>query len=213
MSTNHKVRIVHHGDEANLLHIARVSSDQTNTDPALIGYLMRNKHWSPFEMIGACVEIETTRDIGRQILRHRSFSFQEFSQRYSDVENVGINREMRVKGGTNRQGSSRVRSPSMEALAERVRDTAFSAYQQMLDLGIAPECARAILPEGFAPTKMYMNGTLRSWLHYLAERLHIDPKHGNPVAQREHFELAQSIRGLLAPVFPVTFAALEAPST
>ena len=93
MST-HKVRVVHHGDEAHLLHIARVSSDQGNTDPALIGYLMRNKHWSPFEMIGACIEIDTTRDIGRQVLRHRSFSFQEFSQRYSEVSDAEGCREM-----------------------------------------------------------------------------------------------------------------------
>lgn len=209
-----RVELIHNGDEAHLLYIARVSSNQENVDPGLIGYLMRNGHWSPFEMIGACVEIETTRDIGRQILRHRSFSFQEFSGRYATYESLDMARDLRFKGGTNRQGSQAAHGSTeigfqttmlrrMEALAAET----MLLYQDMTEGGIASECARAVLPEGLVPTKLYMNGTLRSWLHYLRERLHVDPKRGHKVAQLEHQHIAEDIYDMLAEQFPVTFAA------
>lgn len=203
------IKLIHNGDESHLLYIARVSSDQENTDPGLINYLMRNGHWSPFEMIGACVEINTTRDIGRQILRHRSFSFQEFSQRYAEVGMAFVGREMRRKGSTNRQGSLPDSDLFWEATAHSRAEEAYQTYQNMLADGIAPECARAVLPEGMTSTRMYMNGTLRSWLHYLKERLHIDPKRGTKVAQLEHVRLAEAIYDELSVVFPATFTACE----
>lgn len=203
------VRIIHHSDEDHILYIARVSSNQENTNPGLLSYLIRQNHWSPFEMIGACVEINTTRDIGRQILRHRSFSFQEFSQRYAAVEETDIIREMRYKGSTNRQGSIDIGSEDAEALAKQAAEAAFHAYDRLINNGIAPECARSVLPEGFAPTRMYMNGTLRSWLHYLRERCKLNDG-GQPYAQREHYQLARSIERELRAVFPVTFSAIDA---
>lgn len=201
-------RIIHHGDEAHLIYIARVSSNQENTDPGLLGYLIRKNHWSPFEMIGACVEIETTRDIGRQILRHRSFAFQEFSQRYAKVESSDLYREMRRQGSSNRQGSAGNRDNNAEHLAASAALAAFDAYDALISAGVAPECARSVLPEGYAPTKMYMNGTLRSWLHYLRERCKLSDE-GLPYAQREHYWLACQIMLQLREVFPVTFAAID----
>jgi thymidylate synthase (FAD) len=203
------VNLIHHGDEAHLLYIARVSSNQDNADPGLINYLMRNGHWSPFEMIGACVEINTTRDIGRQILRHRSFSYQEFSQRYAEVADSVADREMRLAGSSNRQGSTGERDDYCEEIVNEFAAQAFATYQRLLNEGVAPECARAVLPEGLTPTRLYMHGTLRSWLHYLKERLHVDPKRGVQVAQREHVLLAEAIYDELRFVFPTTFAAVE----
>lgn len=203
------IKLIHHGDEAHLLYIARVSSNQDNADPGLVNYLMRNGHWSPFEMIGACVEINTTRDIGRQILRHRSFSYQEFSQRYAEVSDSVADREMRLAGTSNRQGSTTTRSQSAEETIAIFADRAFQVYRDLISDGVAPECARAVLPEGLTPTRLYMNGTLRSWLHYLKERLHVDPKRGVQVAQREHVILAEAIYDELRVAFPVTFAAIE----
>lgn len=202
------VRIVHHGDEAHLVYIARVSSNQENTDPKLLRYLIEHSHWSPFEMIGACVEIETTRDIGRQILRHRSFSFQEFSQRYAKVQSSDLGREMRLKGTSNRQGSTDESDVGAEHIAAQAALHAFDTYDVLIAKGIAPECARAVLPEGFAPTKMYMNGTLRSWVHYLRERCKLSDE-GLPFAQREHWRLAVEIEAHLREAFPITFAALD----
>jgi thymidylate synthase (FAD) len=203
-----KTAIIHHGDELHILYIARVSSNQDNTDPGLISYLIRQNHWSPFEMIGACVEIETTRDIGRQILRHRSFSFQEFSQRYAAVPELVGEREMRLKGSSNRQGSLEARAILWEDRALRLGREAGKLYDAMIADGVAPECARAVLPEGLTPTRMYMNGTLRSWIHYLRERCKIDAN-GFPFAQREHYHLAREIEGQLRTAFPVVFAALD----
>lgn len=191
-----------------IAYIARVSnpSNQDNeaTAPKLIKYLLDHKHWSPFEMVSACVEINTTRDIGRQILRHRSFSFQEFSQRYAEVEiPVVALREMRSKGSTNRQGSV---SDNQHGLSEVcLNDTArecFSMYQQAIANGVAPECARSILPEGFTPTRMYMHGTLRSWIHYLQQRT-------SEHTQKEHRLIALEIAELLKPQFPSIFSVLE----
>lgn len=201
-------RVIHHGDEKHLIYIARVSSNQENTDPGLLSFLIRQNHWSPFEMIGACVEIVTTRDIGRQILRHRSFSFQEFSQRYTKVESSDLCREMRLKGSSNRQGSLSETYGTASHETAQFALRAFDFYDNLIADGIAPECARAVLPEGFAPTKMYMNGTLRSWLHYLRERCKLSDE-GLPYAQREHYRLAREIEALLRGVFPVTFAALD----
>jgi thymidylate synthase (FAD) len=202
------IKLIHHDDEQHILYIARVSSNQENTNPKLISYLIRQNHWSPFEMVGACVEINTTRDIGRQILRHRSFSFQEFSQRYAEIkaENFPM-REMRIKGSTNRQGSLGERSEDAEIIATRIAVAAYKEYSELIKMGVAPECARAVLPEGFTPTRLYMNGTLRSWIHYLRERTKLDPQ-GNPYAQREHYTLAKAIADELGKVYPVVFAAL-----
>jgi len=156
----------------------------------LIRYLIRHKHWSPFEMASMCVEIRTTRDIGRQILRHRSFSFQEFSQRYAEVDSTEEGRAMRLKGSTNRQGSLAERLSGLEADMEKAAADAFAMYQYAINRGVAPECARAILPEGFTPTKMYMAGTIRSWIHYLQQRT-------DPHTQKEHRELAMVIYSIL----------------
>lgn len=214
----HTARIVHHGDEEHILYIARVSSNQDNADPGLIGYLIRNGHWSPFEMVGACLEIDTTRDIGRQILRHRSFSFQEFSGRYATYDDLDTDREGRFKGSTNRQGSvvpDRHNSEEANRVSiwkygiDAVAQRCIGVYKQLLDLDFAPECARAVLPEGLVPTRMYMNGTLRSWIHYIRERLKDDVKTGAPLAQAEHRKIAGQALTALASAFPVTFEALD----
>jgi thymidylate synthase (FAD) len=212
----HTARIVHHGDEEHILYIARVSSNQDNADPGLIGYLIRNGHWSPFEMVGACLEIDTTRDIGRQILRHRSFSFQEFSGRYATYSDLDVNRELRFKGTTNRQGSRLSETVeeqrAADMISQRLRVAAratMEIYDAALKLGIAPECARAVLPEGLTPTRLYMNGTLRSWIHYIRERLKDDVKTGAPLAQAEHRKIAGQALTALSAAFPVTFEALD----
>lgn len=208
--------LVHHGDEKHILYIARVSSNQENADPGLLGYLIRNGHWSPFEMVGACIEINTTRDIGRQILRHRSFSFQEFSGHYAAYGDLELDREIRFKGTTNRQGSRVAANPEEHALVGWLEsqigvlaEDALDLYKCMLDNGVAAECARAVLPEGLVPTRIYMNGTLRSWLHYIRERRKPDANTGVILAQREHYDLAGQMQKALAEVYPVTFKALS----
>jgi thymidylate synthase (FAD) len=210
-----QTQLIHSGDEKHILYIARVSSNQENTDPGLLSFLIRQNHWSPFEMIGACVEIVTTRDIGRQVLRHRSFSFQEFSGRYATYESLHMARDLRFKGGSNRQGSipastdqQRAFRDTMQRRMETIAAETMHLYQEMTQAGIAPECARAVLPEGLVPTRMYMNGTLRSWIHYLRERCKLDGN-GLPYAQREHYEMAREIEVLLREAFPITFAALD----
>lgn len=186
-----------------IAYLARVSNSNASPDmpsEKLINYLLRNKHWSPFEMVSMCVEIHTTRDIGRQILRHRSFSFQEFSQRYAEVPNFVRHREMRLKGSTNRQGSLDAVSEDYEAAAFNVAELAFNTYQEMIREGIAPECARSILPEGFSVTKMYMTGTIRSWIHYLEQRM-------DPHTQKEHREIACDIATHLQHQCPLVWKA------
>ncbi|WOE76354.1 FAD-dependent thymidylate synthase [Alterisphingorhabdus coralli] len=205
-------QLVHCSDEDHILYIARVSSNQENTDPGLISWLIKQGHWSPFEMVGACIEVNTTRDIGRQILRHRSFSFQEFSQRYATVSahQSAPHREMRLKGSkSNRQGSGGERDQMLEVTMAEAVIRAFQNYDRLIHAGVAPECARSILPEGYTPTRMYMNGTLRSWIHYLAERLRLNPKDNRPWAQLEHYRIAAAIYALLKLQFPVTFEAIE----
>ena len=190
-----------------LAKIARVSNPTNQDNPSfegLIKYMVTHGHWSPFEMVSAVVEINTTRDIGRQILRHRSFSFQEFSQRYADATLLppAELRECRLQDTKNRQNSLEVGPGPLadrwEILQHEVYDAAIERYKEALSVGIAKEQARALLPEGLTPTRMYMAGTLRSWLHYLRPR-------SGPETQKEHRLVAEAIREVLLPVFPVTF--------
>lgn len=191
-----------------ILYMARVSNpdNQRSENTRLIAYLMEHGHVSPFEMANVCIEIETTRDIGRQILRHRSFSFQEFSQRYQDAGKLGtiVNRECRLQDTKNRQNSLECTDDKLrmewESLQHRVERTAFNAYRQALDLGIAKEQARALLPEGLTMSRMYMNGNMRSWIFYLKQRL-------DPTTQKEHRELAEQVLQVLRGVAPITMDA------
>lgn len=185
-------------------YCARVSNpaNQTNTDTSekLIRYLIKHRHWSPLEMVSACLEIETTRDIARQILRHRSFSFQEFSQRYA-VADLGIEyKEARLQDTKNRQNSIEVDNPHLTELWEekqaQVVLASKQAYNWALDNGIAKEQARAVLPEGITTSRLYMQGTLRSWLHYIELR-------SGPETQKEHREVAQACATALASIFPM----------
>ena len=185
---------------------ARVSnpSNQFNTDTSekLIKYLIKHSHWSPLEMVSACLEIETTRDIARQILRHRSFSFQEFSQRYADPTKVlsFVLREARLQDTKNRQNSVETDNPALQAFWEtqqnRVLDAAKGAYEWAIQNGIAKEQARAVLPEGLTVSRLYMNGTLRSWIHF------IELRSANGT-QKEHQEVARQCARVIAEVFPL----------
>ncbi len=192
---------------------ARVSnpSNQFNTETSekLIKYLIKNKHWSPLEMVSACVEIETTRDIARQILRHRSFSFQEFSQRYADptaeLNEAFVLREARLQDTKNRQNSIEIDLQNddqrriayqWEQQQKLVIEAAKNAYSWAVDHGIAKEQARAVLPEGNTISRMYMNGTLRSWIHYIELRA----ENGT---QKEHRDIAKAIGQIIAEVFPL----------
>lgn len=185
-------------------YCARVSnpSNQLNTETSekLIRYLIKHGHWSPLEMVGVCLEIETTRDIARQILRHRSFSFQEFSQRYAVADVEFENREARLQDQTNRQNSVVTQDESLkrhwELQQRQVQDYARSAYQWALARGIAKEQARAVLPEGMTASRLYMQGTLRSWVHYIELR----SGHGT---QLEHQEIACACADAIAPIFPM----------
>lgn len=186
---------------------ARVSnpSNQMNTDTAekLVKYLIKHQHWSPLEMVSACMEIETTRDIARQILRHRSFSFQEFSQRYADPvkELEFVTREARLQDTKNRQNSIEVDNLELQELwrmnQQRVINEARNVYEWAIKSGIAKEQARAVLPEGLTVSRLYMNGTLRSWIHYLQLRT------GNGT-QKEHMEVARACAKVISKVFPLT---------
>ena len=185
---------------------ARVSnpSNQLNSDTSekLIKYLINNSHWSPLEMVNVCLEIETTRDIARQILRHRSFSFQEFSQRYANpTEHLEfITREARLQDNKNRQNSIETNDSDLQKewndQQQKVIDSALEAYQWAIDKGIAKEQARAVLPEGNTKSRLYMNGTLRSWIHYIQLRA----GHGT---QKEHIEIAQACALVISKIFPM----------
>jgi thymidylate synthase (FAD) len=201
-------------DKINLLdqiaYCARVSnpSNQDTNAPSdkLVRYLIKNQHWSPFEMVSACLEINTTRDIARQILRHRSFSFQEFSQRYADASQLGFEpREARYQDTKNRQNSTeldlnidddRRLAYQWELMQNDILKRIQSTYEWALEKGIAKEQARAVLPEGMTKSRMYMNGTLRSWIHYIQLRS------GNGT-QKEHREVAIACAEALEPVFPM----------
>lgn len=191
---------------------ARVSnpSNQFNTETSekLIKYLIKHQHWSPLEMVSVCLEIETTRDIARQILRHRSFSFQEFSQRYADpVQELQFEkREARLQDTKNRQNSvelNLLEDPDARELSglwmgkqQAVIRAARDAYTWAISNGIAKEQARAVLPEGLTLSRLYMNGTLRSWIHYISLRS------GNGT-QKEHMEIARACAHVIAEVFPM----------
>ena len=185
---------------------ARVSnpSNQLNSDTSekLIKYLINNSHWSPLEMVNVCLEIDTTRDIARQILRHRSFSFQEFSQRYANpTEDLEfITREARLQDNKNRQNSIETHDSDLQKewndQQQKVIDSALEAYQWAIDKGIAKEQARVVLPEGNTKSRLYMNGTLRSWIHYIQLRA----GHGT---QKEHIEIAQACALVISKIFPM----------
>jgi thymidylate synthase (FAD) len=192
---------------------ARVSnpSNQFNTETSekLIRYLIKHQHWSPLEMVSACLEITTTRDIARQILRHRSFSFQEFSQRYADptaeLDDAFVLREARFQDTKNRQNSvaldledetQRKLSYEWERAQKRVLFAVKQEYKWAIDNGIAKEQARAVLPEGLTVSRLYMNGTLRSWIHFIQLRS------GNGT-QKEHMEVARACAQVIAEIFPM----------
>ena len=191
-----------------IMYMARVSNpaNQSSENSRLLHYCMEHGHVSPFEMASACLEINTTRDIARQILRHRSFSFQEFSQRYADVEQLGdwVKREARLQDHKNRQNSLPTNDADLaefwDDLQAFVAGTAIDAYRAAIDMGIAKEQARALLPEGLTPSRVYMSGTLRSWIHYLKQRL-------DPSTQAEHREIAAQVLAVLRPAAPITMAA------
>jgi thymidylate synthase (FAD) len=172
---------------------ARVSNpkgqDKIDTTGKLLRYLVKHKHWSPFEMASACVEITTTRDISAQILRHRSFSFQEFSQRYAEVSAVPVIPELRRQDHTNRQNSiddlDYLRQDLYSSKIQHLFDESYRLYNELLEEGVAKECARKILPMN-SPTRLYMSGTIRSWIHYLSVRK-------GPETQLEHRMIANEI--------------------
>ena len=189
-----------------IAYIARVSNpagqNNTKTGDRLIKYMIREGHWSPFEMVTVCLEIETTRDIARQVIRHRSFSFQEFSQRYSDVNVLGdvTYREARGQDPKNRQNSVRMDDPHIHEEWRYKQEVAWlaanDAYTWALSNGIAKEQARAVLPEGMTNSRLYMNGTIRSWIHY------VDLRSGNGT-QEEHRQVAVQCAEAIATVFPM----------
>lgn len=194
-----------------LAYMARVSNPQNQNNPSVAGllrYMVRNQHWSPFEMVSACVEIETTRDIARQILRHRSFVFQEFSQRYQDVTALppAQLREARTQDPKNRQAANPTDDIDLadwwRQAQATVVDTTDRLYKEALDRGIAKEQARALLPEGLTPSRMYMSGTLRSWMHYCQLR-------GGHGTQSEHQDIANALSAIMAEAFPEAWAAIN----
>jgi len=188
-----------------IAYAARVSnpSNQNNSETAgkLINYLIKNKHWSPFEMVTATLEINTTRDIARQILRHRSFSFQEFSQRYADpTSDLAFTvREARLQDHKNRQNSLQTDDDRLKSewneIQQDVVDRAKDAYRWAVEMGIAKEQARSVLPEGNTNSRLYMQGTIRSWIHYIELRT-------TPGTQLEHMEVAAACADALQPIFP-----------
>ena len=189
-----------------IAYCARVSNPtnqfNTETSERLIRYLVRHQHWSPLEMVSACLEITTTRDIARQILRHRSFSFQEFSQRYADPTRdlSFVTREARLQDPTNRQNSVEVDDTMLQndwyRAQQRVIYAAKREYEWAIANGIAKEQARAVLPEGLIESRLYMNGTLRSWIHFIELR----SGHGT---QKEHMEVARACAEAIAKIFPM----------
>lgn len=190
-------------------YCARVSNPGNQDNPNVAGllkYCAKNAHWSVFEMASACIEVSTTRDIARQILRHRSFSFQEFSQRYADATQLGefAIRECRMQDNKNRQNSLETDDFDLTiwwaaAQARMVGEAEF-LYSEALKRGIAKEQARALLPEGLTPSKLYVNGTMRSWITFLQARL-------DPSTQKEHRLVAQDVLAVLRDVAPVTVSA------
>jgi thymidylate synthase (FAD) len=208
------VKLVHVTPEAEHLitDMARVSAPKNqgnyDTAPRLIKYLIKHRHWSPFEMATMCVEINTTRDIAAQITRHKSFcGFQEFSQRYADVKDLGELQlpELRRQDTKNRQNSIPDLDPELVIAFERRIRMLFAEsqelYDDMLEAGVAKECARKILPMN-SPSRLYMNGTLRSWMHYIELR-------GSNGTQKEHMDIAHAIADIFAEQFPSIYQAME----
>ena len=212
-----KARLISYSQTAENLHVgkdiqeliaycARVSnpSNQNNqeTSERLLSYLAKHQHWSPFEMVSACIEIETTRDIARQILRHRSFSFQEFSQRYANpTEDLGfVLREARLQDEKNRQNSVEIDDKLLQQKWETVQKNVIAesriAYKWAIENGIAKEQARAVLPEGLTVSRMYMNGTIRSWIHF------IELRSGNGT-QKECQDIAIECAKAITEIFPL----------
>jgi thymidylate synthase (FAD) len=198
------------GEDTDILDLiafcARVSNPgnqyNTKTSEKLIKYLIKHKHWSPFEMVDATIEIETTRDIAHQIVRHRSFSFQEFSQRYADpTKDMKFEiRETRLQDQENRQNSIETGDETLkwqwEKLQQGAIENARAAYEWAIGNGIAKEVARAVLPEGNTTTRLYMKGSIRSWIHYIEVRT-------DPTTQKEHREVAMACARELAKIFPM----------
>ena len=194
-----------------IVYMARVSnpeSQQAGSDPErLLAYLVRHRHWSPFEMVSLTMEIETPRDISRQILRHRSFSFQEFSQRYAEVTEFA-ERECRLQDAKNRQSSIECGENDSVAkwwgaVVHNAKRNAYWEYNAALEQGIAKEVARCILPEGLTMSRLYMHGTLRSWIHYCLVRM-------DAGTQKEHRQIAEQCWEILRQEFPAVVAAVDA---
>jgi len=190
-----------------IAYCARVSNpaNQMNSETSekLIKYLIKHAHWSPLEMVSACLQIDTTRDIAHQIVRHRSFAFQEFSQRYANPQEFGnqfVIREARLQDQKNRQNSIDTDNVELHHAwmeqQQKVIDAAADAYNWAIDHGIAKEQARCVLPEGNTKTRLYMNGTLRSWIHYIELR-------GANGTQKEHMEIAHACAKVIAKIFPL----------
>jgi thymidylate synthase (FAD) len=205
----HTVSLVHTTPDAEQLiaYMARVSNPDNQDNPEserLIRYLIKHKHWSPFEMVNMCVQIETTRSVAAQILRHRSFSFQEFSQRYAQVTEPALIPKLRRQDTKNRQNSIDNLDPvtvdEFNIKMNSLFELSESLYNEMLAAGVAKECARDILPLS-TPTKLYMNGTLRSWLHYC------DLRCANGT-QYEHKLIADQVKNLIDQEFPTIYAAM-----
>jgi thymidylate synthase (FAD) len=189
-----------------IAYCARVSNPNnqanTKTTPKLLEYLIKHKHWSPFEMASATIEVNTTRDIARQLLRHRSFSFQEFSQRYADIRDLSdsvVIRKARLQDLKNRQNSVITDDTSLHIQWEQhqrnVWHTAMQAYKWAIENGIAKEQARVVLPEGNTPSRLYVNGTIRSWIHYCELR-------SSNGTQLEHMVLAKEIATAIGQIYP-----------
>jgi len=190
-----------------IAYCARVSNpaNQMNSETSekLIKYLIKHAHWSPLEMVSACLQIDTTRDIAHQIVRHRSFAFQEFSQRYANPQEFGnqfVIREARLQDLKNRQNSVETENVELHHAwmeqQQKVIDAAADAYNWAIEHGIAKEQARCVLPEGNTKTRLYMNGTLRSWIHYIELR-------GANGTQKEHMEIAHACAKVIAEIFPL----------
>ena len=206
----HSAQLVHITPDAEKLvaKLARVSNpaneNNEETAPRLIRYLIKHKHWSPMEMVSMCVEISTTRAIAAQVLRHRSFSFQEFSQRYAAVTGDPVIPELRRQDSKNRQNSindlDEYTVQDLQLKSKQLYDLSQSLYEEMLSAGVAKECAREVLPLS-TPTRMYMHGTLRSWLHY------VDLRSANGT-QKEHRLIALSIKDILKEQCPDIYSAM-----
>ena len=195
--------------EKRIMYMARVSNpkNQDSDNVGLIGYLIKHRHWSPFEMANACFEINTTRDIARQILRHRSFSYQEFSQRYADPTLMEhAIRETRLQDFSNRQNSLSNNNSELDQWWKTAQASlwqhSLQTYNNALNEGIAKEVARSVLPEGMTRSRMYMNGTIRSWIHYIQLRT-------DPSTQKEHRCIAEEIDSILNIKLPNIWKALN----